>query len=204
MYSCFAQVVSAYYLHAKHWLYWYTESFKSSGKMTLVLSFQQRYLLTHSYYIVFLYYPGCINILPTCQTLITLITLITESVISSRKIALTLSFQQHNLTYSYGIVFLQFPGCINILPMCQTLITLITLITESFVSSPKLTLAAIGGLQLASTASHLAVGTSKKSAHTTMESKKAKKSTKKNSSMTDIWTTPLSTNLLSRQISKIL
>ena len=50
-----------------------------------------------------------------------------------------LSFQRRNLqTYRYDIVFLHFPGCINMIPTCQTLITLIT---ESFISSPKLTLA---------------------------------------------------------------
>ena len=68
--------------------------------------------------------PGCINTLPSCQTLITLIT---ESVISSRKITLTLSVHQRcPLTYSNTIVFLHSPGCINILPTCQNLITLIT------------------------------------------------------------------------------
>ena len=100
------------------------------------LSFQQRFLLTYSYNIVFLHSPGCISILPTWQTLITLIA---ESDISSRKITLTLSFQRRNLqTYRYDIVFLHSPGCINMIPTCQTLITLIT---ESFISSPKLTLA---------------------------------------------------------------
>ena len=131
-----------------------TKLFISSGKKTLTLSFQQRYVLIHSYDIVFLYSPGCINILPTCQTLIALITLITESVISSQKITLTLSFQQRNLLrHSYDIVFLHFPGCINILPTWQTPITLIILITSVFISSPKLTLAALCCLQLASTAS---------------------------------------------------
>ena len=118
------------------------------GKITVItrdticlktLSFQQRYLLTYSYNIAFMCSPSCINILLTCQTLTTLITLITKSVISSWKITLTLSFQQRNLlTHSYGIAFLHFAGCINILPTCQTLITLITLIKGSFISSPEL------------------------------------------------------------------
>ena len=117
------------------------ESVISSRKITLTLPFQQRCSLTYSYNIVFLHSPGCINILPTCQTLITLITLITESDISSRKITLTLSFQQrYLLTRSYNIVFLYYLGCINILPSRETLITLITLITESVVSSRKVTL----------------------------------------------------------------
>ena len=116
-----------------------TESDISSRKITLTLSFQQRYLLTCSYNIAFLYSLCCINILPSRETLITLITLITESVISSRKVKLTLSFRRRNLlTCSYDIVSLYPPGCINILPTCRTLITLIT---ESFMSSPKLTLA---------------------------------------------------------------
>ena len=218
------------------------------------LSIQQRDLLTYSYNIVFLYSPGCINILPTCQTLITLITLITGSLISSPKLTLplaplnwhpllrsfggvhrrgtrtrsmnprrprnppwrihqwqlseqlhdiiyqqtfspdkypgyysielytvlityppkvqscvnvnallaanryrwigkitaleraaicqkTLSFQQRCLlTYIYNIVSLCSPCCINILPTCQTLTTLITLITESVISFWKKTL----------------------------------------------------------------
>ena len=113
------------------------ESVISSRKITL--SFQQRCSLRYSNNIVFLHSLGCINILPTCQTLITLITLITESDISSRKITLTLSFQQrYLLTCSYNIVFLYSLGCINNLPSRETLITLIT---ESFMSSPKLTLA---------------------------------------------------------------
>ena len=108
--------------------------------------FQQRYLLTCSYNIVFLYSLGCINILPSRETLITLITLITESVVSCRKVTLTLSFRRRNLlTCSYNIVSLHPPGCINILPTCRTLITLIT---ESFMSSPKLTFAGVGCLQL--------------------------------------------------------
>ena len=81
--------------------------------------------------------PGCINILPTCRTLITLIT---ESDILSRKITLTFSFQQrYLLTCSYNIVFLHSLGCINILPSCETLITLMALITESVISSRKVT-----------------------------------------------------------------
>ena len=115
------------------------ESVISSRKITF--SFQQRCSLTYSNNIVFLHSPGCINILLTCQTLITLITLITESDISSRKITLTLSFQQrYLLTCSYNIVFLYSLGCINKLPSRETLITLITLITESVISSRKVTL----------------------------------------------------------------
>ena len=115
------------------------ESVIASRKITL--SFQQRCSLTYSNNIVFLHSPGCINILPTCQTLITLITLITESDISSRKITFTLSFQQrYLLTCSYNIVFLYSLGCINILSSRETLITLITLITESVISSRKVTL----------------------------------------------------------------
>ena len=117
------------------------ESFLSSEQITLTLSVQRRYLLTYSNNIVFLHSPGCINILPTCQTLITLITLITESHISSRMITLTLSFQQrYLLTCSYNIVFRYYLGFINILPSRETLITLITLITESVISSRKVTL----------------------------------------------------------------
>ena len=40
---------------------------------------QRPYLLTYSYDTVLLYSLGCIHQLPTCQTLITLITLVTES-----------------------------------------------------------------------------------------------------------------------------
>ena len=109
-----------------------------SLKITLTLSVQQRYLLTCSYNIVFLHSLGCINILPSRETLITLIALITESVMSSWKVTLTLSFRWRNLlTCSYDIASLYPLGCINILPTCRTLITLIT---ESFMSSLKLTL----------------------------------------------------------------
>ena len=55
------------------------------------LPFQQRYFLTHSHNIVFLYSPGHINVLITCPTLITLITLNTESFISSPKLTLALA-----------------------------------------------------------------------------------------------------------------
>ena len=44
----------------------------------LTLSVQLRYLLTYSYAIVLLYSLGCIHPIPSCQTLITLITLVTE------------------------------------------------------------------------------------------------------------------------------
>ena len=40
---------------------------------------QRPYLLTYSYDIVLLYSLGCIHTIPTCQTLITLITLVAES-----------------------------------------------------------------------------------------------------------------------------
>ena len=54
-------------------------------------------------------------------------------VLSSEKITLTLSVQRpHLLTYSYDIVLLYSIGCIYIIPSCRTLITLITLIIESF------------------------------------------------------------------------
>ena len=52
----------------------------------------------------------------------------------------------------------------------------------------------VGYTQLSSIASNLAVGTSTKSAHTIKESKKVKKPTKKDTSMTDIWKTPASIN----------
>ena len=115
------------------------ESFLSSEQITLTLSVQPRYLLTYSYDIVLLYSLGRIHPIPTCQTLITLITQIIESFLSSEQITLTLSVQQpYLLTYSYDIVLLYFLGCIQTLPTCQTLITLIT---ESSMSFPKLTLA---------------------------------------------------------------
>ena len=55
------------------------ESFLSSEQITLTLSVQRPYLLIHSYDIAFLYSLGCIHPIPTWQTLITLITLLTES-----------------------------------------------------------------------------------------------------------------------------
>ena len=106
------------------------------------LSVQQCYLLIYSYIIVLLYSLGRIHPIPTCQTLITLITQIIESFLSSEQITLTLSVQRpYLLTYSYDIVLLYSLGCIQTLPTCQTLNTLITLITESSMSFPKLTLA---------------------------------------------------------------
>ena len=137
---------------------------------------------------VLLYSLGCIQTLPTCQTLMTLITLIIESffiiwtdnvnaictttissdiqlwyciavfprlypsntylpytdytdytdnrvVLSSEQITLTLSVQRpYLLTYSYDVVLLYSLGCIHPIPTCQTLITLITLLTESFLT----------------------------------------------------------------------
>ena len=65
----------------------------------------------------------------------TLITLIIESFLSSEQITLTLSVQRpYLLTYSYDIVLLYSLGCIHPIPTCQTLITLITLVTESFLT----------------------------------------------------------------------
>ena len=73
---------------------------------------------------------GCIQTLPTCQTLITLITLIVESFLSSGQITLMLSVQRrHLLTYSYNNVLLYSLGYIHPIPTRQTLITLVT---ESF------------------------------------------------------------------------
>ena len=84
---------------------------------------------------------GCIQTLPTCETLITLITLIKESFLSSEQITLTLSVQRrYLLTYSYDIVLLYSLGGIHPTPTCQTLITLITSIIESFLSSEQITL----------------------------------------------------------------
>ena len=54
------------------------ESFLSSEQITLTLSVHRPYLLTYSYDVVLLYSLGCIHPIPTCQTLITLITLIIE------------------------------------------------------------------------------------------------------------------------------
>ena len=108
------------------------ESFKPSAQITLTLSVQRPYLLTYSCDIVLLYSLGCIYPIPTCKTLITLITLIIES-LSSEQITLTLSVQRrYLLNYSYDIVLLYSLGCIHPIPTCQTLITLITLVTESF------------------------------------------------------------------------
>ena len=87
---------------------------------------------------VLLYSLGCIQTLPTCQTLMTLITLIIESFLSSEQITLTLSVQRPYLrTYSYDIVLLYSIGCIYTITTCQTLITLII---ESFLSSEQITL----------------------------------------------------------------
>ena len=110
-------------------------SFLSSEQITLTLSVQRPYLLTYSYDIVLLYSLGCIRPIPTCRTLITLITLIIESFLSSEQITLTLSVQRtYLLIYSYDIVLLYSLGCIHQIPTCQTLITLITLLTESFLA----------------------------------------------------------------------
>ena len=99
---------------------------------------ERRYLLTYSYDIVLLYSLGCIHPIPTCQTLITLITLVIESFVPSIQITLTLSVQRrYLLTYSYDIILLYSLGCIKTLPTCQTLITLII---ESVISSRKITL----------------------------------------------------------------
>ena len=79
-----------------------------------------------------LYSLGCIRPIPTCRTLITLITLIIESFLSSEQITLTLSVQRpYLLTHSYDIAFLYSLGCIHPIPTWQTLITLITLLTET-------------------------------------------------------------------------
>ena len=111
------------------------ESFLSSEQITLTLSVQRPYLLTYSYDIALLYSLGCIRPIPTCRTLITLITLIIESLLSSEQITLTLSVQRpYLLIYSYDIVLLYSLGCIHPIPTCQTLITLITLVTESFLT----------------------------------------------------------------------
>ena len=110
-------------------------SFLSSEQITLTLSVQRPYLLTYSYDIVLLYSLSCIRPIPTCRTLITLITLIIESFLSSEQITLTLSVQRtYLLIYSYDIVLLYSLGCIHQIPTCQTLITLITLLTESFLA----------------------------------------------------------------------
>ena len=111
------------------------ESFLSSEPITLTLSVQRPYLLTYSYDIVLLYSLGCIRPIPTCRTLITLITLIIESFLSSEQITLTRSVQRpYLLIYSYDIVLLYSLGCIHPIPTCKTLITLITLVTGSFLT----------------------------------------------------------------------
>ena len=111
------------------------ESFLSSEQITLTLCVQRPYLLTYSYDIALLYSLGCIRPIPTCRTLITLITLIIESFLSSEEITLTLSVKRpYFLVYSYDIVLLYSLGCIHPIPTCQTLITLITLHTESFLT----------------------------------------------------------------------
>ena len=111
------------------------ESFLSSEQITLTLSVQRPYLLTYSYDIVLLYSIGCIRPIPTCRTLITLITLIIESFLSSEQITLTLSVQRpYLLIHSYDIAFLYSLGCIHPIPTWQTLITQITLLTESFLT----------------------------------------------------------------------
>ena len=108
------------------------ESFLSSEQITLTLSVQRPYLLTYSYDIALLYSLGCIRPIPTCRTLITLITLIIESLLSSEQITLTLSVQRpYLLIYSYDIVLLYSLGCIHPIPTCQTLIILVT---ESFLT----------------------------------------------------------------------
>ena len=92
----------------------------------------------YSYIIVLLYSLGCIQTLPTCETLIILITLTIESFLSFEQITLTLSVQRpYLLTYSYDIVLLYSLGCIHPILTCQTLITLII---ESFLSSEQITL----------------------------------------------------------------
>ena len=111
------------------------ESFLSSEQITLMLSVQRPYLPTYSCDIVLLYCLGWIRPIPTCRTLITLITQILESFLSSERITLTLSVQRpYLLTYSYDIVLLYSLGCIQPIHTCQTLITLITLVTESFLT----------------------------------------------------------------------
>ena len=139
MYCCIPWAVFKHYLHAKHWLHWIhwlQSRFKPSAQITLTLSVQRPYLLTYSCDIVLLYSLGCIHPIPTCKTLITLITLIIYGYnLSSEQITLTLSVQRrYLLTYSYDIVLLYSLCCIHPIPTCQTLITLITLVTESFLT----------------------------------------------------------------------
>ena len=88
LYCCITQVVSTHYLHAKHWLHWlhwlqsrftiWTDNFNVISLTMLSL--------TYNYNIVLLYSTGCIHKLSTCQTLITLITLIIKSFFSSGQI----------------------------------------------------------------------------------------------------------------------
>ena len=87
---------------------------------------------------VWLYSLGCIQTLPTCQRLMTLIIFIIQSFLSSEQITLTLSVQwRYLLTYSYDIALLYSLGCIQTLPTLQTLITLII---KSFLLSEQITL----------------------------------------------------------------
>ena len=82
LYCYIPWAVSNQYLLAKHWLHWLhwlQSRFKPSLQITLMLSVQRSYLLTYSYNIVLLYSLDCIHPIPTCQTLITPITLVTES-----------------------------------------------------------------------------------------------------------------------------
>ena len=55
-----------------------------TDNVNAICAVQRRYLLTFSYDIVLLYSKGCIHLIATCQTLITLITLIIESLLQSR------------------------------------------------------------------------------------------------------------------------
>ena len=133
---------------------------------------QRPYHLTYSYDIVLLYSLGCIHPISTGQTLITLITLVTESFLTictdnvngpfvAPHVPLPLTdtvqlpvngpgksrYLAKNVICStvlssnicYIIVLLYSLGCIQALPTCQTLITLITLIIESFLSSEQIT-----------------------------------------------------------------
>ena len=58
---------------------------------------------------VLLYSLGCIQTLPTCQTLMTLITLIIESFLSSEQITLTLSVQRPYLRIQLWYCIAVFP-----------------------------------------------------------------------------------------------
>ena len=106
---------------------------------------------------------------------------------------LTLSVQQrYVLTHTYNTVLLYFKGCSHTLSAFQLLIRPITLITESFLSSEQITLTACW---LPLTGIHrfqLAVGTSSGSAHMFTEPKKAKKPTKKDTSVAVIGKIPSS------------